>query len=70
MLMYIVVTVEYFVDLAFHKTALHVCKIVLSERSFLFPDVYKVFLTRDVDHPTNTSKSMLLTFLEKSLVSY
>ena len=54
------------VQLALYKTALHVCRIALSDQAFLFPDVYRVFLQslpEDVDVSVSISKSRLLTFL-------
>lgn len=59
-------SVDSLVQSALCKTAIHVCRIVLLDRAFLFPDVYKVFLQflpSDMDCTVSTSKSRLLTFL-------
>ena len=51
-----------------YKTALHVCELVVSDRPFLFPNMYRLFMQYVSDHDIElssvcVSKSRLLTFL-------
>lgn len=54
------------VQLALHKTALHVCRVVRSDRAVLFPDLYRLFLSHlppNLESSVCISKYKLLTFI-------
>ena len=53
-------------QLALHKTALHVCRVISSDRAVLFPDLYRLFLSHlpsNLERSTCISKYKLLTFI-------
>ena len=63
---FVCMTADSFVDLALHKTALHMCTGLINDRAFLFPSVYRIFLSYlpEKSFPDNCiSKSRLLTYL-------
>ena len=51
-------TSESAVQLALHKTALHVCRVICSDRTVLFPDIYRLFLSH---LPPNLESSMCIS---------
>ena len=59
-------TSESAVQLALHKTALHVCRVVRSDCAVLFPDLYRLFLSHlhpNLESSVCTFKYKLLTFI-------
>ena len=63
---FVCTTADSFVDLALHKTALHMCTGLINDHAFLFPSVYRIFLSYlpEKSFPDICiSKSRLLTYL-------